>query len=70
MPPGGGAELKKYLMHNQVDCGLFYAAYGEHTVAQVKAALDLRTRMIDFAVRAQSLTPDQKQAAFCKEFTG
>jgi hypothetical protein len=67
-PPGGGAELKAYLMHNQIDCGLFYAAYGKASVAKVKAALDARTRMIDFAVRSQGLSPEARQAAFRSEF--
>jgi len=67
-PAEGGPALKAYLIHNQIDCGLFYAAYGDATVGEVRAALDLRTRFTDFAVRSQGLPPAQLQAAYRKEF--
>jgi hypothetical protein len=59
-----GAELKQYLLHNQIDTGFFVAAYPYATVAQVKAALDARERLIAFAVRAQDMGPDELQRAF------
>ena len=63
-----GKALKDYLRHNQIDCGFFYAAYGEATVEKVKASLDQRDRMIDFAVRAQRMEPAELQRAFLAEF--
>ncbi len=63
-----GNALKQYLKHNQIDTGIFYAAYGDTTVGTVKRALRQRDRMIDFAVRAQGLEPAQLQQAFLAEF--
>jgi hypothetical protein len=63
-----GAALKDYLKHNQIDCGFFYAAYGEATVSQVKASLDQRDRLVAFATRAQGMEPAELQQAFISEF--
>lgn len=63
-----GADLKHYLLHNQIDTGLFVAAYPKATVPKVKAALDVRERMIDFAVSSQGMGPDELQSAFDEEF--
>jgi hypothetical protein len=63
-----GKALKDYLKHNQIDCGFFYAAYGEATVEKVKASLDQRERMMDFATRAQGMDPAELQQAFQAEF--
>jgi len=65
-----GAELKAYLKHNQIDCGFFYAAYGNATVPEVKAALKQRDQMIAFATRSQGLSPEALQEAFVAEFGG
>jgi hypothetical protein len=67
-PPAGGAKLKAYLLHNQIDCGFCYAGYGDSTVAQVRAALDLRTRFTEFAVRSQGMSAADTQAAYRREF--
>jgi hypothetical protein len=67
-PQTGRADLKAYLLHNQIDCGLCYAGYGDFTVTQVRAALDLRTRFTEFAVRSQGLSAAQTQAAYRREF--
>ena len=63
-----GADLKRYLLHNQIDTGLFVAAYPKATVPMVKAALDVRERMIDFAVSSQGMGPDELKGAFDEEF--
>ena len=63
-----GAELKAYLLHNQVDTGLFVAAYPNAPVAKVRESLDLRQRTIEFAVRAQGMEPHELQRAFTAEF--
>jgi hypothetical protein len=64
-----GEALKAYLQHNQIDCGFFYAAYGEATVPKVKASLDQRDRMMAFATRHQGVSPDKLRKAFVAEFT-
>ena len=67
-PEATGPQLKAYLLHNKIDTGFFVAAYPHATVAQVKAALDARSRLIEFAVRAQGLGPDALWRAFKEEF--
>jgi hypothetical protein len=63
-----GAALKEYLKHNQIDCGFFYAAYGQATVSRIKASLDQRDRLVAFATRAQGMEPAELQRAFVSEF--
>ena len=66
--PATGRALKGYLLHNQIHTGQFVAAYPNATVAAVKAALELRERAIDFAVRAQAMAPAELLRAFREEF--
>jgi hypothetical protein len=61
-------DLKAYLKHNQIDCGFFYAAYGEATVPRVKACLAQREQLMAFATRTQGMKPAALQQAFIKEF--
>jgi hypothetical protein len=63
-----GAALKTYLKHNQLDTGIFFAAYGEATVATVKRRLSQREQMIEFARTSQGLGPQALQQAFLKHF--
>ncbi len=63
-----GAELKRYLKHNQINTGLFFAAYGKATVGDVMHALRQRERMIDFAIAAQGLEPEALQQQFLAQF--
>ena len=65
-----GPALKAYLKHNQIDTGIFFAAYGHATVATVRRCLRRRERMIDFAVRSQGLEPEALQQAFLRELGG
>jgi hypothetical protein len=66
--PAAGPRLKDYLLHNQLDAGFFFAAYGSASVADVKRALDKRERLTAFMLRAQGMEPAQVQEAFVKEF--
>jgi hypothetical protein len=66
--PARGAALKPYLLHNQIDTGLFFSAYPDATVQKVRASLEDRERTIAFAVRAQAMTPEEKLRAFLEEF--
>ncbi len=63
-----GPALKKYLLHNQIKSGIFYAPYGHATVGTVKRALAQRERMIEFAVASQGLQDAALQASFVKTF--
>jgi len=66
--PARGAPLKAYLRHNQVQTGLFFAAYPQATVEEVNEALTLRKRTIDFAIRSQEMDATALQQAFLQEF--
>jgi hypothetical protein len=66
--PARGAALKVYLEHNQLQTGLFFAAYPQADVATVQSALDRRRKTIDLAVRGQAMSPEQLHAAFLQEF--
>jgi hypothetical protein len=57
-----------WLTAHQVDSVLFFAAYGEQTVGEVHANLELRSRLIDFALRAQGLPPEELAAGFRERF--
>ncbi len=63
-----GPALKKYLLHNQIRSGIFYAPYGHATLRTVKRVLSQRERMIEFAVASQNLEDEALQAAFVKSF--
>jgi hypothetical protein len=63
-----GQPLKKYLKHNQIDTGIFFAAYGQATVPMVKKSLREREKMIAFAIASQGREPEALQKAFLAEF--
>jgi hypothetical protein len=53
-----------YMRAHQVESALFFSAYGESTVAEVKRSLAVRSAVIEFALRAQGLGGGELQAAF------
>jgi hypothetical protein len=60
--------FSRYLRHHQIDSSLFFAAYGDRTVEDVKRSLAVRAQLIDFALRAQGLAAPDLKAAFLQEF--
>ena len=68
--PEDVAGLRAYLLHNQIDTGIFVAAYPHATVPRVRRALEMRRRTIAFAVRSQGLPPAELREAFVEEFGG
>ncbi len=66
--PAAGPPLKRYLRHNQLDAGFFFAAYSESTVADVLRALDKRTRLAAFVLRTQGMAPAEVRERFVAEF--
>lgn len=58
----------RYLRAHQIESSLFFAAYGERTVQQVTHSLELRRRLIGFALDAQGKPPQELQDAFAKAF--
>jgi hypothetical protein len=66
--PAAGPALQAYLRHNQIDTGLFFAAYPGASAELVKAALQTREQTIAFAVESQGMSPADMRAAFLKAF--
>ena len=66
--PARGPALKDYLLHNQIDTGLFFSPYPHATVRQVRDGVRDRDRAIVFAVRAQTMDPTERQRAFLEAF--
>lgn len=68
-PGSGDADaFADYMRHHQIDSSLFFAAYGDRTVEDVKRSLSLRIKFVDFALRAQGLGAAELKAAFLQEF--
>jgi hypothetical protein len=63
------AAFAAYLCSHQLECSLFFAAYGGRTVEQVERSLAARRKVIDFALRAQQMQAAELQAAFRAAFT-
>jgi hypothetical protein len=68
--PPAGAPLRDYLVGHQVTTGFFVAAYPQATVADVRAALEQRERLIAFARRAECMGPAELQRAFLEQVGG
>ena len=68
--PGSGdaGAFADYLRHHQIDSSLFFAAYGDRTVAEVKRSLALRTAFIEFVLRTQGMPAAELKQAFVQEF--
>lgn len=66
---GDAAAFARYLRAHQIESALFFAAYGDRTVADVQRSLAVRRSVIDFALRAQGLGAAELQAAFQQAFT-
>jgi hypothetical protein len=66
--PATGPELKRYLLHNQIRTGFFYAAYPDATVPKVHASIALREKAIALARDGQSMSPAELQQAFTASF--
>ena len=62
------ADVKRYLLHNQIDSGFFYAAYPHTTVPEVRRMLKAQDDLRALAVRKHELSPTQLQAMFLDHF--
>ncbi len=62
------AGFARWLRAHEIEAALFFAAYGGHTVEQVHADLDKRARLIEFALEAQGLEPEELQSRFMERF--
>ncbi len=57
-----------YLRRHQVESALFFAAYGDRTVAEVRQSLAFRSSLQEFTLRAQGLSATELKAAFVESF--
>lgn len=60
--------LADYLRRHSVDTTMFYAAYPQATVADVRRCLALRQQFSEFAVRSQSLDASALMRGFQRRF--
>jgi hypothetical protein len=60
-------EFVRYMERHRVKTNLFVAAYPDSPLHEVREALALRQRLIAFAPRAQSMTPQELQEGFRDE---
>jgi hypothetical protein len=63
-----GEAFAAYLRAHQVDCSLFFAAYGGRTVEEVTHSLATRHAVIDFALRAQGMANVELRDTFLEAF--
>jgi hypothetical protein len=66
--PARGPGLKAYLLHNQIDTGLFFSAYPDASVGRIRQSLETRDKTIAVAVRGQGMDSASLQQEFLKEF--
>jgi hypothetical protein len=68
--PGSGSPraFAAWLRAHAIESSLFFAAYGDQTLAQVRSNLDSRARVMEFALRAQGLGPEDLQREFRAAF--
>jgi hypothetical protein len=60
--------FRAYMRAYQLEAALFFAAYGEQTVADVHANVGRRRQLIDFALAAQQLDDAALKARFLETF--
>jgi hypothetical protein len=63
-----GEAFAAYLRAHQLNCSLFYAAYGDRTVDAVTRSLATRRAVVDFVLSAQGMANGELQAAFLRTF--
>jgi hypothetical protein len=65
---GDAGAFRDYMRSHQLEAALFFAAYGEQTVADVRRNVALRRQLIDFALEAQQLDAGDLKARFEEAF--
>jgi hypothetical protein len=64
------AAFKRWIRHNQIHTSLFAVASPNVTVPEVLESLELRERVLGFAIDAQGLDAEELQKRFLATFTG
>jgi hypothetical protein len=60
--------FRAYMRAHQLEAALFFAAYGDQTVGEVKANVAQRRRLIDFALEGQKLDAATLRSRFLETF--
>jgi len=60
--------FRAFMRAYQLEAALFFAAYGDQNVGEVKANVAQRRRMIDFAIEAQTLDAATLRSRFLETF--
>lgn len=60
----------RWIRHNQIGTALYASAYPNESVADVREALALRSRVLDFAIDAQGLDAAELKSRFDTAFGG
>ena len=63
-----GPGFKRWMKDHQLEAALFFGAYGAHTVEQVHHDVEVRNRLIAFALEAQALDAVALKARFQETF--
>jgi hypothetical protein len=68
--PGSGdsAAFAAYMRAHQIESSLFFAAYGQQTVDDVKRSLAKRRKLMTFALEHQGASPAKLQSDFDDQF--
>jgi hypothetical protein len=67
-PGSAGEAFAPWVREHQLDSSLFASAHPEATVPGVLESLDLRERIVDFAIEARTLEPAELQRRFRDAF--
>ena len=60
--------FRAYMRAYQLEAALFFAAYGDQTVGEVRANVEQRRRLIDFALAGQGLDAATLKSRFLETF--
>jgi hypothetical protein len=63
-----GPAFAAWMQAHQLEAALFFAAYGGMTVEQVQSNLARRRKLLDLAVGARQLPPDDLKTRFMEDF--
>jgi hypothetical protein len=58
----------RYMRHNQIETTFPYSAYPDASLPEVRDALALRSRFVEFAVRAQAMDAEELYEEYSRNF--
>jgi hypothetical protein len=58
----------RYMRHNQIETTFPFSAYPDASLPEVREALELRSRFVEFAVRSQGMDAAELHEAYRREF--